>query len=97
MDQAAVGTNSSAQLGYLQPLFSIWKAQLALTRRRAKLSKGFGGKLLLKTLPIKKAIRKKPILQSVLIGDGLRDAFDPRQRRRISRREREKAQVAVRD
>jgi peptide/nickel transport system permease protein len=28
------------------------------------------------------------------IGDGLRDAFDPRQRRRISRKEREQAKTA---
>jgi peptide/nickel transport system permease protein len=29
------------------------------------------------------------------IGDGLRDAFDPRQRRRISRKERQSAKVAA--
>jgi peptide/nickel transport system permease protein len=29
------------------------------------------------------------------IGDGLRDAFDPRQRRRISKKEREAAKLAA--
>jgi peptide/nickel transport system permease protein len=31
------------------------------------------------------------------IGDGLRDAFDPRQRRRITKKDREQARVAKRE
>ena len=31
------------------------------------------------------------------IGDGLRDAFDPRQRRRLGRKEREESKKAIAD